>query len=184
MENREEAPRNAAPGEVWLDSSAIQKRVVDLGRQITEDYRGKQPMLVGALKGAAIFHADLVRAIPLELSCDFIAAGSYGASTSSSGRIRILKDLDQNPEGKDVLLVEDIVDTGWTLQYLIQTVQARNPRSLKVVALLNKPARRRAEVPLDYVGFEVPNRFLVGYGLDFAERYRNLPDIRVLVVQR
>lgn len=180
MKNKEAASRNAVPGEVWLDSSTIQKRVVELGRQITEDYRGKKPILVGALKGAVIFHADLVRVIPLELSCDFIAASSYGASTSSSGQIRILKDLDQNPEGKDVLLVEDIVDTGWTLQCLMQTVRARNPRSLKVVALLSKPSRRRADVPLDYVGFEVPNHFLVGYGLDFAERYRNLPEIRVL----
>jgi hypoxanthine phosphoribosyltransferase len=181
LKNSEDASQNTAPGEVLLDSAAIQKRVVELGRQITEDYRGKKPVVVGALKGALLFLADLIRTIPLELSCDFIAASSYGSSTSSSGQIRILKDLDQNPEGKDVLLVEDIVDTGWTLEYLIQTLRTRNPRSLKVVTLLDKPSRRRTDVPLDYVGFEVPNRFLVGYGLDYAERYRNLPDIRVFV---
>lgn len=181
MKNKEDSHQNAAPGEVWLDSSAIRKRVLELGRQIAEDYGEKKPILVGALKGAVIFHADLVRAMPLELSCDFIRASSYGASTSSSGQVRILRDLDQDPEGRDVLLVEDIVDTGWTLQHLMQTVSARNPASLKVVTLLNKPSRRRVDVPLDYVGFEVPNQFLVGYGLDYAERYRNLPDIRLLL---
>lgn len=181
MKNREDASQNTLPGEVLLDVEAIQKRVVELGRQITEDYSGKKPVLVGALKGAVLFLADLIRTIPLELSCDFIAASSYGPSTSSSGQIRILKDLDENPEGKDVLLVEDIVDTGWTLEYLIQTLRAKNPRTVKVVTLLDKPSRRRTDVPLDYVGFEVPNRFLIGYGLDHAERYRNLPDIRMLV---
>jgi len=180
LKNKEDYNQNAAPGEVLLDSSAIRERVLELGRQITEDYGGKKPVLIAALKGAVIFHADLVRATPLELSCDFIRASSYGASTSSSGQVRILKDLDQDPEGKDVLLVEDIVDTGCTLQHLIQTVRARNPVSLKVVTLLNKPSRRRVDVPLDYVGFEVPNQFLVGYGLDYAERFRNLPDIRLL----
>ncbi len=172
--------RNENVGPVLLDAATIQKRVRELGAQITEDYRGKKPHLVAILRGASIFHADLVRAIDLGLSFDFIAVGSYGADTASSGEVRILKDLDESLEGKDVLLVEDIVDTGLTLHYLLQNMRARRPRSLKVVALLNKPARRKIEVPVDYIGFEIPDRFVVGYGLDYDQLYRNLPDIRVL----
>lgn len=183
METKGNNSGNASPGDVLLDSSTIQRRVQELGAKIAADYRGKNPLLVGVLKGASIFHADLVRAIPLELSCDFIAVTSYGDSASSSGEVRILKDLEQSLEGKHVLLVEDIVDTGLTIHYLAQTLQARKPASLKIVALLNKPSRRRIDVSLDYIGFDVPDMFLVGYGLDYAERYRNFPDIRSLAIE-
>ena len=169
-------------GEILIDSEAIQKRVSELGARITADYRGKNPHLVGILKGASIFHADLVRSIDLGLSIDFIAVGSYGASTESSGEVRILKDLDESIEAKDVLLVEDILDTGLTLNYLLQNLESRGPKSLKVVALLNKPSRRKIEVRADYIGFDIPDQFVVGYGLDFNQRYRNLPCISVLKV--
>src|SRR6059036_806109 len=171
-----------ALGEVLLDSDTIQRRVRELGAEIAGDYRGKTPHLIGILKGASIFHADLVRAINLGVSIDFIAVGSYGGSTESSGEVRILKDLDESVEGKDVLLVEDILDTGLTLNYLLQILGSRGPSSVKVVALLNKPSRRIIEVPAHYVGFEIPDHFVVGYGLDFNQRYRNLPDITVLKV--
>jgi hypoxanthine phosphoribosyltransferase len=171
---------NETISSVLLDSQTIQKRVRELGSQITQDYHGKTPHLIGILKGASIFHADLVRAIELELSFDFIAVGSYGNLTKNSGEVRILKDLDESLEGKDVLLVEDIVDTGLTLNYLLQNLQAREPRSLKIVALLNKAARREIDIPVQYVGFEIPDQFVVGYGLDYDQRYRNLPDIRIL----
>jgi hypoxanthine phosphoribosyltransferase len=167
-------------GPVLLDSGTIQRRVRELGARITRDYRDKSPHLVGILKGATIFHADLVRAIDLTVSFDFIAVSSYGSSAESSGEVRILKDLDESLEGKDVLLVEDILDTGLTVHYLLHNLQSRNPKSLGLVALLNKPSRRRIEVKADYVGFEIEDRFVVGYGLDFNQRYRNLPDIRIL----
>ena len=167
-------------GPVLLDQQTIRKRVRELGIQITQDYRNRTPHLIGILKGASIFHADLVRAIELDVSFDFIAVGSYGKLSKSSGEVRILKDLDESLEGKDVLLVEDIVDTGLTLHYLLQNLQARDPRSLKIVALLNKPARREIEVDVDYVGFDIPDEFVVGYGLDYDQRYRNLPDVRIL----
>lgn len=167
-------------GSVLLDAQTIQRRVKKLGARIAEDYRGKKLHLIGILKGASIFHADLVRAIDLELSFDFIAVGSYGALAKSSGEVRILKDLDESIEAKDVLVVEDIVDTGLTLQYLLQNLKARNPGSLKVVALLNKPSRREVEVPVDYIGFEIPDEFVVGYGLDYSQKYRNLRDICIL----
>ncbi len=169
-------------GPVLLEAQTILKRVRELGAQITEDYKGKKPHLVAILKGASIFHADLVRAINLKLSFDFIAVGSYGDLTKSSGEVRILKDLDESLEGKDVLLVEDIVDTGLTLHYLLQNLHVRNPRSIKTVALLSKPSRREIEVPVDYIGFEIPDEFVVGYGLDYAQRYRNLRDICILRV--
>ena len=172
--------RNEVLGEVLLDAATIRMRVQELGALITKDYRGKNPHLIGILKGASVFHADLVRAIDLVVSVDFIAVGSYGTSTKSSGEVRILKDLDESVEGKDVLLVEDILDTGLTLSYLLQILESRGPRSLKVVALLNKPSRRIIEVPAEYIGFEIPDHFVVGYGLDFNQRYRNLPDITVL----
>ncbi len=152
----------------------------ELGRRITQDYRDKTPHLVCILKGASIFHADLMRAIDLELSSDFIAVGSYGKQTKSSGEIRILKDLDESIVGKDVLLVEDIIDTGLTLHYLLQNLKARGPESLRIVALISKPSRREIEVPIEYVGFNIPDEFVVGYGLDFNQRYRNLPDIHIL----
>jgi hypoxanthine phosphoribosyltransferase len=167
-------------GAVLLDAQTIQKRVRELGAQITEDYRGKALHVIAILRGASIFHADLVRAIDLELSFDFIAVGSYGNLTKSSGEVRILKDLDESLEGRYVLLVEDIVDTGLTLHYLLQNLLARNPESIKIAALLSKPSRREIEVPVDYLGFEIPDEFVVGYGLDYAQRYRNLSDICIL----
>jgi hypoxanthine phosphoribosyltransferase len=175
-------PPNEFVGPVLLDHSKIQNRVRELGIQITQDYRGKTPHVIGILKGASIFHADLVRAIDLELSFDFIAVCSYGKLTKSSGEVRILKDLDESPEGKDVLLVEDIVDSGLTLHYLLQNLWARGPKSLKIAALLSKPSRREIDVPVDYVGFDIPDEFVVGYGLDYDQRYRNLPDLCVLKI--
>ena len=180
METNENNRLNESLGTVLLDSSAIQKRVRELGSQITSDYKGKSPLLIGILKGASIFHADLVRSIGLDLSYDFMAVGSYGSSTASSGEVRILKDLDQSLEGKDVLLVEDIVDTGRTLNYLVQALKAREPISLKVVTLLNKPSRREIDVALDYIGFDISDKFVVGYGLDYDQRYRNLTEIRLI----
>jgi hypoxanthine phosphoribosyltransferase len=168
------------PGPVLLSHQTILKRVQELGVRISKDYRGKKLHLIGILKGASIFHADLVRAIDIDLSYDFMAAGSYGRLTHNSGEVHILKDPDESPEGRDVLLVEDIVDSGLTLQRLKQSLQARFPKSLKTVALLSKPSRRIVAVTVEYVGFEIPDEFVVGYGLDFDQRYRNLPDIRIL----
>lgn len=165
---------------VLLDANTIQKRVHELGVQITRDYAGKTPHLIAILKGASIFHADLVRCIDLGVSFDFIALGSYGASTLSSGEVRILKDLDESLEGRDVVVVEDILDTGLTLHYLLQNMESRGPKSVKVAVLLNKPSRRQIQVRADYVGFEIPDHFVVGYGLDHDQRYRNLPDICTL----
>ncbi len=167
-------------GTVLLDSETIQRRVRELGSEITRDYRDKNPHLIVILKGACIFFSDLIRSIDVAISTDFIAVGSYGASTESIGAVRFLKDLDDSIEGKEVLVVEDILDTGLTLHYLLQNLESRNPRSLKVVVLLNKPERRKIQVPVHYVGFEIPDRFVVGYGLDYNQRYRNLPDIRAL----
>jgi hypoxanthine phosphoribosyltransferase len=169
-----------AVGPILLDANKIQRRVCELGSQITQDYGGKTPHVVGILKGAGIFHSDLVRAIQLELSLDFIAVGSYGDRTSSSGDVRILKDLDESLKEKDVILVEDIVDTGLTLHYLLQTLRARGPASLKTVTLLSKPSRRKIDVPVEYIGFDIPDEFVVGYGLDYSQKYRNLADIRIL----
>jgi hypoxanthine phosphoribosyltransferase len=173
-------PADDSLGPVLLDSRKIQARVQELGASISRDYRGKALHVIGILKGASIFHADLVRCIDVALSLDFIAVGSYGSSTKSSGEVRILKDLDESLEGKDVLLVEDIVDTGLTLHYLLQNLRARHPLSLKVVALLSKPSRRKIEVPVDYIGFEIPDTFVVGYGLDYNQRYRNLSNIHII----
>ena len=169
-------------GPVVLEAEKIRKRVQELGARIAKDYRGNALHVIGILKGASIFHADLVRSIELELSFDFIAVGSYGALTKTSGEVRILKDLDESLDGKHVLLVEDIVDSGLTLHYLLQNLRARNPGSLKVVALLNKPSRREIDVPVDYIGFDIPDEFVVGYGLDYNQRYRNLKDVCVLRV--
>jgi hypoxanthine phosphoribosyltransferase len=171
---------NESIGPVLLDGQTIRRRISELGSEITRDYQGKTPHLVAILKGASIFHADLVRAIDLPLSFDFIAVGSYGKLDASSGEVRLLKDLDESLERKDVLLVEDIVDTGLTLHYLVQNLKARDPNSLKIAALLNKPSRRKIEVQPEYVGFDIPDEFVVGYGLDYDQRYRNLPDICIL----
>jgi hypoxanthine phosphoribosyltransferase len=169
-------------GPILLDVDTIQSRVLELGRQITADYQGRNPHLIGVLKGATLFHADLVRAIEVGVSFDFMAVGSYGSAIKSSGEVRILKDLDESVEGKDVLLVEDILDTGLTLNYLLENLRSREPRSLRIAALLSKPSRRQIEVHADYIGFEVPDKFVVGYGLDYDQRYRNLPYICELVL--
>jgi hypoxanthine phosphoribosyltransferase len=166
--------------EVLIPSSEIQKKVRELGEQITEDYQGERPLLVGVLRGAVIVLGDLMRKIDLPCEIDFMDISSYGTGTSSSGVVRILKDLEEDITGRHVLVVEDIIDTGLTLSYLLRSLQARKPASLEVFALLSKPSRRRVELDVKYLGFEVPDEFVVGYGLDFAGAYRNLPDICVL----
>src|ERR1700693_3242343 len=167
-------------GEILLEEDAIQSRIRELGRELSVDYAGREVLLVGVLKGAVFFMADLMRHLTIPCEIDFMAISSYGASTDSSGVVRILKDLDINIEGRPVLVVEDIIDSGLTLSYLIRNLEAREPASLEVCALLTKPERREIDVPVRYIGFEIPNRFVVGYGLDFAERYRNLPYVGVL----
>jgi len=166
--------------EVLIPSSDIQEKVRELGERITEDYRGERPLLVGVLRGAVIVLGDLMRKIDLPCEIDFMDISSYGTGTSSSGVVRILKDLEEDITGRHVLVVEDIIDTGLTLSYLLRSLQARKPASLEVFALLSKPSRRRVELDVKYLGFEVPDEFVVGYGLDFAGAYRNLPDICVL----
>jgi hypoxanthine phosphoribosyltransferase len=166
--------------EVLITSSEIQEKVCGLGERITEDYRGKRPLLVGVLRGAVIVLGDLMRNIDLPCEIDFIDISSYGTGTSSSGVVRILKDLEEDITDRHVLVVEDIIDTGLTLSYLLRSLQARKPASLEVCALLSKPSRRRVELEVKYLGFEVPDEFVVGYGLDYAGAYRNLPDICIL----
>ena len=170
----------AAVEEILIDEDTLQTRIAELGAAVTEDYRGRDLLLVGVLKGAVFFMADLMRQIDVPCEVDFMAISSYGAGVDSSGVVRILKDLDMSIEGRNVLVVEDIIDSGLTLSYLRRTLGARKPASLEICALLTKPERREVEVPVRYVGFEIPNRFVIGYGLDFAERYRNLPYIGVL----
>ena len=170
----------AGVGEVLIEEDALQERVAALGQELSADYAGRDLLLIGVLKGAVFFMADLMRHITVPCEVDFMAISSYGASTDSSGVVRILKDLDINIEGRDVLVVEDIIDSGLTLSYLIRNLEARAPASLEVCALLTKPDRREMDVPVRYIGFEIPNRFVIGYGLDFAERYRNLPYVAVL----
>jgi hypoxanthine phosphoribosyltransferase len=166
--------------EVLIDQDALQHRIAELGEEISHDYTGRDLLLVGVLKGAVFFMADLMRGLSIPCEIDFMAISSYGDSTDSSGVVRILKDLDINIEGRDVLVVEDIIDSGLTLSYLMRNLEAREPATLEICALLTKPDRREIEVPVRYVGFEIPNRFVIGYGLDFAERYRNLPYVGVL----
>ena len=166
--------------EVLIDEDRLRARVVELGEEISADYAGRDLLLIGVLKGAVFFMADLMRTLGIPCEIDFMAISSYGAQTDSSGVVRILKDLDINIEGRNVLVVEDIIDSGLTLQYLMRNLEAREPASLEVCALLTKPDRREIDVPVRYIGFEIPNRFVVGYGLDFAERYRNLPYVGVL----
>jgi hypoxanthine phosphoribosyltransferase len=169
-----------AVSEVVVDEEALERRVAELGEEVSADYAGRDLLLVGVLKGAVFFMSDLMRRLTIPCEIDFMAISSYGASTDSSGVVRILKDLDINIEGRDVLVVEDIIDSGLTLSYLMRNLESREPASLEVCALLTKQGRRQIEVPVRYVGFEIPNRFVVGYGLDFAERYRNLPFVGVL----
>ena len=169
-----------AIGEILVEADALTARVCELGEEISRDYRDRDLLLVGVLKGAVFFLSDLMRHNEVPCEVDFMAVASYGSSTDSSGVVRILKDLDIPIEDREVLIVEDIVDSGLTLSYLLRTLQARNPRSLEVCALLTKPERRKVELPIRYVGFEIPNRFAIGYGLDHAERFRNLPYVAVL----
>jgi hypoxanthine phosphoribosyltransferase len=166
--------------DILIDRDRLQQRIAELGEDVSADYAGRDLLLVGVLKGAVFFMADLMRRISVPCEIDFMAISSYGASTDSSGIVRILKDLDINIEGRHVLIVEDIIDSGLTLSYLVRTLEAREPASLEVCALLTKPERRQIDVDVRYVGFEIANRFVIGYGLDFAERYRNLPYVGVL----
>jgi hypoxanthine phosphoribosyltransferase len=166
--------------EVLIPSEEIQEKVREMGTRITEDYRGKRPLLVGILRGAIIVLGDLMRNVDLPCEIDFMDISSYGTGTSSSGVVRILKDLEEDITGRHVLVVEDIIDTGLTLSYLRRSLLARRPASLEICALLTKPSRRKVELDVKYLGFEVPDEFVVGYGLDYAGAYRNLPDICVL----
>jgi hypoxanthine phosphoribosyltransferase len=169
-----------AIGETLVSAEDLERRVKELGAEINRDYVGRQLVMIGVLKGAFLFLGDLMRELTIPCEVDFMAVSSYGSSTDSSGVVRILKDLDAPIEGRHVLLVEDIVDSGLTLHYLLKNLRARNPASLEVCALLTKPERRRIELPIRYVGFEIPNRFAIGYGLDHAQRYRNLRYVAVL----
>jgi hypoxanthine phosphoribosyltransferase len=166
--------------EVLIPSSDIQEKLTEIGERITEDYKGKRLLLVGVLRGAVIVLGDLMRKIDLPCEIDFMDISSYGTGTSSSGVVRILKDLEEDITDRHVLVVEDIIDTGLTVSYLLRSLHARKPASLEIFALLSKPSRRRVELDVKYLGFEVPDEFVVGYGLDFAGAYRNLPDICVL----
>jgi len=166
--------------ELLLTRDQIAQRVREMGRQITEDFAGKDMVVICILKGAAVFFVDLIREIDLPMSMDFMAISSYGSATKSSGVVRILKDLDKPINGKDVLVVEDIVDSGMTLSFLRENLLSRGAKSLKICTLLDKPDRRRVPLHVDYFGFVIPDEFVVGYGLDYAEKYRNLPDIGVL----
>ena len=166
--------------EVLITSQEIEEKVREIGARITEDYRGENPLLIGVLRGAVVVMSDLMRNIDLQCELDFMDISSYGTGSSSSGVVRILKDLEEDITDRHVLIVEDIVDTGLTLSYLMRSLQARKPASLEICALLSKPSRRRADLEVRYLGFEVPDEFVVGYGLDYAGAYRNLPDICIL----
>lgn len=165
---------------VLYTEEQLKARVKELGAQITADYAGKTPLIASVLRGSYVFMADLTRAIDLPLSVDFMAVSSYGAGTSSSGQVQILKDLSDRIDGKDLIIVEDILDSGNTLYYLLDVLRARRPASIKLCTLLDKPSRRIKPIQADYCGFTIPDAFIVGYGLDFAEKYRNLPYIGVL----
>ena len=165
---------------VVVSADEIKEKIAQLAKEIDADYAGREPLLVGVLKGAAMFMSDLARALERPSTMEFMAVSSYGSATTSSGVVRILKDLDRDIAGEHVLIVEDIIDSGLTLSYLLRNLESREPASLEICALLTKPDRREIEVPVRYVGFEIPNKFVIGYGLDFAERYRNLPYVGVL----
>ena len=166
--------------QVLFDEATIAKRVAELGQEITRDYEGKNLLLICTLRGASVFFCDLIRHIDLPLKIDFIATSSYGASTKSSGEVRLIKDTSESLEGKDVIIVEDIIDSGLTLHYLKKLFAARDAASVKICCMLDKPSGRKVELKGDYVGFDVPDAFVVGYGLDYNETYRNLPDVCVL----
>jgi hypoxanthine phosphoribosyltransferase len=167
-------------GETLVSAAELDRRVRELGAEVSRDYEGRDLLLIGVLKGAVPFISDLMRELTVPCELDFMAVSSYGSSTDSSGVVRILKDLDTSIEGRHVLVVEDIVDSGLTLHYLIKNLRARNPASLEVCALLTKPERRRVDLPIRYVGFEIPNRFAIGYGLDHGQRFRNLRYVAAL----
>jgi hypoxanthine phosphoribosyltransferase len=167
-------------GEILVQADELQHRITEMAAEVSRDYHGRDLLLIGVLKGAVFFLADLMRQLAIPCEVDFMAVASYGSSTDSSGVVRILKDLDAPLEGRNVLIVEDIVDSGLTLQYLMRTLQARGPASIEVCALLTKPERRKVDAPARYVGFEIPDKFAIGYGLDYAERYRNLPYVATL----
>jgi len=169
-----------AVGQILVQPDDLWHRVRELAEQISRDYEGRELLLVGVLKGAVFFLSDLMRQLEVPCEVDFMAVSSYGSSTESSGVVRILKDLDTPIDGRDVLVVEDIVDSGLTLEYLMRNLTNRGPASLEVCALLTKPARRKTDVRAKYIGFEIPDRFVIGYGLDYAERYRNLPYVAAL----
>lgn len=172
---------SAPQSDVLISAAELDRRVTELGAEISRDYEGRDLIVVGVLKGAVVFIADLLRQLTVPCEIDFMAISSYGSSRDSSGVVRILKDLDDSIAGRDVLIVEDIVDSGLTLNYLKKNLMARNPASLEVCALLTKPERRRVDVPIRYTGFEIPNRFVIGYGLDYRQRYRNLDHVAALV---
>ena len=175
-----EGAREEGVGRILIEEDVLQARVRELGAEISRDYAGRDLLLVGVLKGAVFFMADLMRELTIPCEIDFMAISSYGAGTDSSGVVRILKDLDLNISGRNVLVVEDIIDSGLTLSYLVRSLTARKPASVDICALLTKPERREVDVPVRYIGFEIPNEFVIGYGLDYAERYRNLPHVAVL----
>ncbi len=165
---------------VFFSGEELQARVREIGAEITRDYEGKDPLFVGVLKGSFVFMADLMRAVDLYCDIDFMAVSSYGSGTTTTGAVKINKDLTYSVEGRHIILIEDILDSGVTLSYLKKYIEARKPASVRICTLLDKPARRKADISADYVGFECPDAFIVGYGLDYAERYRNLPYIGVL----
>lgn len=166
--------------QVLLSADEIAAKVKELGQEISKDYQDKEILMVGVLRGAVIFMSDLARSIDVPVAIDFMAVSSYGTSTTSSGVVRIIKDLDEEVAGRHILLVEDIIDSGLTLNYLLENLRTRKPASIRLVTLLNKPERRRKDVRVDYNGFSIPDHFVVGYGLDYAEKYRNLPFIGIL----
>ncbi len=166
--------------EILIEEKELQNKVAELGAKITRDYKGKDLLIICVLKGAVVFLGDLVRKIDLPLDMDFMAVSSYGANTKSSGVVRILKDLDENIEGKHVLIVEDIIDSGLTLAYLIENLKSRGPETVEICTILDKKERRTIDLDIKYIGFQVPDEFVVGYGLDYAEKYRNLPYVAIL----
>ena len=170
-------------GRPIVTQEEMRARIKELGKQIANDYAGKDLVLVGVLKGAYAFYADLARAIRIPMRVDFLVVTSYGSQSKSSGKVKVVTELTEDIKGKDVLLVEDIVDSGLTVQYLTKTLAKEKPRSIKVCTLLSKPERRTIDVPLDYVGFKIPNKYVVGYGLDYQQKYRNLPYLAVLDIE-
>lgn len=180
MGSGEERSGEERVGEVLVSAEELTRRVAELGAEVSRDYEGLDLVLIGILKGAVPFIADLMRRLTVPCEVDFMAVSSYGSATDSSGVVRILKDLETSVTDRDVLIVEDIVDSGLTLHYLVRNLRARSPRSLEVCALLTKPERRRVELPIRYTGFEIPNRFAIGYGLDYDQRYRNLDYVAAL----